>query len=164
MGWGPVEWVGRVIPEAKFEEEKNASRFLNFSDLSNRYWDICKKRCLGTSWMGWGPVDWVGRLLPEAKFKIKCTSFFEFFGFERPLLRYLLKTHLHCKGSGIWVDAITQVSYYYRFRSNKNDWSFKSFIDQISGRKSGGRLTISEALWLRGGHPSFPPDTKGFMF
>ena len=60
--------------------------------------------------MGWGPVDWVGRLLPEAKFKIKCTSFFEFFGFERPLLRYLLKTVLHCKGSGIWVDAITQVT------------------------------------------------------
>ena len=63
--------------------------------------------------MGWGPVDWVGRLLPEAKFKIKCTSFFEFFGFERPLLRYLLKTVLHCKGSGIWVDAITQVASRY---------------------------------------------------
>ena len=29
--------------------------------------DICKKQCLGTSWMGWGPVDWVGRVLPEAK-------------------------------------------------------------------------------------------------
>ena len=39
----------------------------------------------------------------------KCTSFFEIFGFERPLLRYLLKTVLHCKGSGIWLDAITQV-------------------------------------------------------
>ena len=35
--------------------------------------------------------------------------FFEFFWFEQPLLRYLLKTVLHCKGSGIWVDAITQV-------------------------------------------------------
>ena len=38
--------------------------------------------------MGWGPVDWVGRVLPEPKFENKCTSFFEFFGFERPLLRY----------------------------------------------------------------------------
>ena len=38
--------------------------------------------------MGWGPVDWVGRVLPEPKFENKCTSFFEFFGFEQPLLRY----------------------------------------------------------------------------
>ena len=59
--------------------------------------------------MGWGPVDWVGRVLPEAKFEKKCTSFFEIFGFERPLLRYLLKTVLHCKDSGIWLNAITQV-------------------------------------------------------
>ena len=59
--------------------------------------------------MGWGPIEWVGRVLPEAKFEKKCTSFFEIFGFERPLLRYLLKTVLHCKGSGIWLDAITQV-------------------------------------------------------
>ena len=42
--------------------------------------------------MGWGPVDWVGRVLPEAKFKKKCTLFFYFFLFERPLLRYLLKS------------------------------------------------------------------------
>ena len=59
--------------------------------------------------MGWGPVDWVGRVLPEPKFEKKCTSFFEIFGFERPLLRYLLKTVLHCKDSGIWLNAITQV-------------------------------------------------------
>ena len=38
--------------------------------------------------MGWGPVDWVGRVLPEPKFENKCTSFFDFFGFVRPLLRY----------------------------------------------------------------------------
>ena len=60
--------------------------------------------------MGWGPVEWVGMVLPEAKFEKKCTSFFDFFGFERPLLRYLLKTVLHCKGAGIWLDAITQVT------------------------------------------------------
>ena len=59
--------------------------------------------------MGWGPIEWVGRVLPEAKFEKKCTSFFEFFGFERPLLRYLLKTVLHCKGSGIWGNAKTEV-------------------------------------------------------
>ena len=69
-----------------------------------------KKQGLGTSWMGWGPVDWVGRVLPKPKFKKKCTSFFDIFGFERPLLRYLLKTVLHYKGSGIWLDAITQVT------------------------------------------------------
>ena len=47
----------------------------------------------------WGPVDWVGRVLPEAKFENIYTSFFEFFLFERPIARYLLKTILHCKGS-----------------------------------------------------------------
>ena len=41
--------------------------------------------------MGWGPIEWVGRVLPEAKFEKKCTSFFEIFGFERLLLRYLQK-------------------------------------------------------------------------
>ena len=60
-----------------------------------RVWmrNICKKRCLWTSWIGWGPVDWVGRVLPEAKFEEKnAPCFFVFWGFERPLLRYLLKT------------------------------------------------------------------------
>ena len=47
-------------------------RLISF-DLSDRYWDICKKQCLGTSWMGWGPVDWVRRVLPEAKFEKKST-------------------------------------------------------------------------------------------
>ena len=27
MGWGPVDWVGRVLPEAKFEEEKKWTSF-----------------------------------------------------------------------------------------------------------------------------------------
>ena len=67
MGWGPVEWGGRGIPEAKFE--KNAPCFFIFLDLSNRYQDICKRQCLGTSWMDLGPDDWVGRVLPEAKFE-----------------------------------------------------------------------------------------------
>ena len=49
---------------------------------------------------------------PEPILKNKCTLFFEKKLLERPLLRYLLKTVLHCKGSGIWVDAITQVKYY----------------------------------------------------
>ena len=84
-----TNWMGGEGPTRSKIREKNAPRFLNFLDLSSRYWDICKKTVFGTSWMGWGPVDWVGRLLPEAKFKIKCTSFFEFFWFEQPLLRYL---------------------------------------------------------------------------
>ena len=41
--------------------------------------------------MGWGPVDWVGRVFPEEKLK-KMDLFFLFFSFERPLLRYLLKS------------------------------------------------------------------------
>ena len=53
--------------------------FQFFLDLSERYWDICKKQFLGTSWMGWRPVDWVGRVLPEAKFVNKWTLFFSFF-------------------------------------------------------------------------------------
>ena len=82
MGWGPVDWVGRVLPEAKFENKWTL--FFYFLYLSDQYWDICKKQFLGTSWMGWGPVDWVGRVLPEAKFKNKWTLFFDFFWFERP--------------------------------------------------------------------------------
>ena len=49
----------------------------------------------------WGPVEWLGDQLtgwrgasghPQLKFQNKCTLFYEFFWFERPLLRYLLKT------------------------------------------------------------------------
>ena len=77
MGSGPVDWVGRVLPEAKFEEEKMHLVFFKKNNyLSYRYQDICK-RCLGTSSMGWGPVDWVGKVLPEAKFENKTTLFFE---------------------------------------------------------------------------------------
>ena len=59
------------------------------------------------------------RVLSEAKFEEKkCTSFFEFFGFERPLPRYLLKKVLHCKGSRIWGNAITEVDQ----RRTDQDW------------------------------------------
>ena len=74
----PVDWLGRVLPEAKFEE-KNAPRFFNLFYLSDRYQDICKKQCLGTSWMGWGPVDWVVRVLPEAKFEKNAPRILNFF-------------------------------------------------------------------------------------
>ena len=157
MGWRPVEWVWRVLPEAKFEKSAPCSLIFwiwatvteisvknsvwgpvewvgdqlngwggsyqkqNFKKMHLVFWNFwiwatvveisVKKQGLGTSWMGWGPVDWVGRVLPEPKFEKKCTSFFEIFGFERPLLRYLLKTVLHCKGAGIWLDAITQVKW-----------------------------------------------------
>ena len=66
MGWGPVDW--------SFQNQNlkiNGLSFFNFFDLSDQYWDICKKQCLGTSWMGWGTVDWVGRNFPEAKFEKK---------------------------------------------------------------------------------------------
>ena len=59
--------------------------------------------------MGWGPVDWVGRVLPEAKFENKCTLFFEKILFERPILRYLLKTVLPCKALRFSYGLITAV-------------------------------------------------------
>ena len=59
MGWGLVDWVGRVLPEAKFKN-KWTLLFNFFFYLSDRYWDFCKKQFLGTSWMGWGLVEWVG--------------------------------------------------------------------------------------------------------
>ena len=112
MGWGPVEWVGMVLPEAKFEK-KCTSFFEIF------WFERPLLRYLLKSVLHWAALlHYLGLLAavngkfkdkPEAKFEIKCTSFFYFFWFERPLLRYLLKTVLHCKGSGIWVDAITQV-------------------------------------------------------
>ena len=69
MGWGPVDWVGRVLPEAKFKNKWTL--FFNlflFERPILRY-----------------PVDWVGRVLPESKFENKWT-YFLFFLFERPLL------------------------------------------------------------------------------
>ena len=72
MGLGPVDWVGWVLPEEKFEIQ--CTLFLNFLDLSDQFWDICKKKK-----SVWGPVEWVGRVLPEAKFKNKWTLFFEIF-------------------------------------------------------------------------------------
>ena len=84
MGWGPVDWVGRVLPEAKFEEqnapiflfERPTPRYLQKTVLGNQL------NGLGTSWMG-------GEGPPRSKIRKKCTSFFELFLFERPLLRYL---------------------------------------------------------------------------
>ena len=82
MGWGQVDWVGRVLPEAKFQ--KNAPRFFNFFYLSDRYRDICKKlNGLGTSWLG-------GEGHPRSKIWKKCTLFLESFWFERPIPWYLL--------------------------------------------------------------------------
>ena len=113
--WGPVEWVGDQLTGWGGSSQKQNSKikppcFFIFFYLSDRYRDICKKLCLGTSWMGWGPVDWVNMVLPEAKLKNKTTLFFEIFWFERPIARYLLKTILHCKGSRIWGNAITEVA------------------------------------------------------
>ena len=60
-----------------------------FFDLSDRYWDICRKHCLGTSWMGWRPVEWVGDQLTgwvkscqEQNLKINGHCFFDFFYFS----------------------------------------------------------------------------------
>ena len=54
MGWGPVDWVGRVLPEAKFEEEKMHPVFFNLFDLSDRYRDNCKKTVFGDQLNGLG--------------------------------------------------------------------------------------------------------------
>ena len=87
MGCGPVDWWGGSSQNQN--SKINGLSFLNFFDLSDRYWDFCKKQFLGTSWMGWGPVDWMRKVLPEAKFKNKLILFFDFFLFEQPILRYL---------------------------------------------------------------------------
>ena len=89
MGWGPVEWVGESSQKP---------------NLKN---NALLKTVFGDQLTGWGEVP------PEAKFEErKCTSFFSYFSFERPLLRYLFKTVLHCKGSRISATAITEVLYY----------------------------------------------------
>jgi len=67
MGWGPVDWSSQ-----NQNSKINGLSFLNFLDLSDRYWDFCKKQFLGTSWMGWGPVEWVGDQLtgpPRSKIR-----------------------------------------------------------------------------------------------
>ena len=51
MGWGPVDWVGRVLPKAKFE--KNAPCFLFFFICSTDTKISVKNGVLG-------PVEWVG--------------------------------------------------------------------------------------------------------
>ena len=58
MGCGPVDWWGGSSQNQN--SKTNGLSFLNFFDLSDQYWDFCKKQFLGTSWMGWGPVEWVG--------------------------------------------------------------------------------------------------------
>ena len=65
--------------------------------------------------MGWGPVDWVGRVLPEAKFEEEkeWTSLFYFFLFERPLLRYLLKSVLHRAALLHCLGLLAAVSQWY---------------------------------------------------
>ena len=136
--WGSVEWVGDQLTGWGGSSQKpnvkiNAPCFLNFFDLSDRYRDICKKRCLGTSWMGWGPVDWVGMVLPEAKLENKTTLFFEIFWFERPIARYLLKTILHCKGSRIWGNAITEVLCHCQLKC----WVAQNQNDNVTGKWQG---------------------------
>ena len=70
----------------------------------------------------------VGSLLNQNGQK-NAISFFEFFGFERPLLRYLLKTVLHCKTG--WMRFKTVVAIFKRlcalsffpfWRSNREDF------------------------------------------
>ena len=48
MGWGPVDWVGRVLPEAKFE--KKCTLFFYFFYLSDRYC-VTYFRTNGLTWV-----------------------------------------------------------------------------------------------------------------
>ena len=52
MGWGPVDWVGMVLPEAKFENKWTL--FYNFCFILATDTQISVKNSV------WGPVDWVG--------------------------------------------------------------------------------------------------------
>ena len=56
-GLGPFDWLGKVLPEAKFKICKIRLVLFNFLDLSDRYRDICKKEKKKGDW---GPVEWVG--------------------------------------------------------------------------------------------------------
>ena len=94
--------------------------------------------------MGWGPVDWVGRVLPEPKFENKCTSFFEFFGFERPLLRQ--------RGGPLSVTEEKEK------KEKKKDWSWRilgsGWFDQRLKRQQSqfgrsGFLTKSRSAFLK---------------
>ena len=78
MGWGPVDWVGRVLPEAKFENKWTL--FFEFFDLSDLY--IFEHLSLHIHFRAFKPSYtflWVGRVLPEAKFENRWTLFFELF-------------------------------------------------------------------------------------
>ena len=50
MGWGSVDWVGRVLPEAKFENEWTL--FFELFDLSDLY--IFEHLSLHITFRGWG--------------------------------------------------------------------------------------------------------------
>ena len=85
MGWGPFDWVGRVLPEAKFENKWTL--FFEFFDLSDLY--IFEHLSLHIHFRAFKPSYtflWVGRVLPEAKFENRWTLFFELFLFGRLLL------------------------------------------------------------------------------
>ena len=97
-GWNLFLYLFFLFP---FSLSSISFKYVVFFYWRDRYRDICKQRCLGTSWMGWGPIDLVGRVLPEAKFREKMHLFL-FFGFERLIPRYLLKTVLN---PIIWLRA-----------------------------------------------------------
>ena len=67
--------------------------------------------------MGWGPVDLVNKVLQEAKFKNKWILFFEFFSFERPILRYLWET--------LFVDQLNE------FGTSLMDWGPVEWIRKV---------------------------------
>ena len=98
----------------------------------------------------------MGGGLPQPKLRNKCILFFEIVGFQRPLLRYLLKTVLHCKGSRISGNAITEVTlllHYVAMVGGKVTPNFSYMRDYIPILELGNdvRGALASVVESRGG-------------
>ena len=94
MGWGQVDWVGRVLPEAKFENR--TTLFFEFFYLSDLY--IFEHLSLHIHFQAFKPSYtflWVGRVLPEAKFEKNAPCFFNFFDLSDLYIFEHLSLHIH---------------------------------------------------------------------
>ena len=145
MGWGPVDWSS-----LNQNWKINGQSFFNFFDLSDRYWDFCKKQFLGTSWMGWGPVDWVEKVLPEAKLKNKWTLFFELFDLSDLYIFEHLSLHIYFRAfkpsyTFLWVGRVLpeakfedRWTVFWTFLSERplltRDWKSESVTNQRTNR------------------------------
>ena len=113
MGWGPVDWMKKVLPEAKLKIKWILFFYFFFilgTNTEISVWNTFGDQLngFGTSLMGWGPIDWVRKVLREATFKNKWILFFEFFIFFYFSDRYWDICKKHFWGPVEWVwDQLT---------------------------------------------------------